>query len=132
MSKKDQVTYYKFQVPLYRVTVHIYPTREDLAKDCIPGVAALSDGNWGACVDVLNDTETDLPIVAMTFLDESYHKASIIAHESVHAAWFVLDLAGVKTSFKNQEPLAYMTEYICGQVHDALTKYSKTKKKGKK
>lgn len=132
MSKKAKVTYYEFQVPMYRVVVRIYPTKEELAKDCQPGVEAVEDGNWGACVDVLTDDESGLPTVVMTFLNEDYHRLSIAAHESVHAAWAVLGLAGVKSNIKNQEPLAYLTEHIFEQVEKALAEYSKNKKKGKK
>lgn len=35
-----------------------------------------------------------------------------LAHEVVHIAGFILDRAGVRADFNNDEPFAYLTEYI--------------------
>lgn len=40
-----------------------------------------------------------------------------LVHECVHAACITLQHAGVKASFKNDEPLAYLTE----ELYDAFT-----------
>lgn len=35
-----------------------------------------------------------------------------LCHESVHAAWFVLDCARIKVEVDNHEALAYLTDWI--------------------
>ncbi len=38
--------------------------------------------------------------------------SEVLCHESVHAAWGILDHVGVKVKAKNHEALAYLTGYI--------------------
>ena len=38
--------------------------------------------------------------------------AGVLCHESVHAAWGILDYVCVKVNAKNHEALAYLTGYI--------------------
>lgn len=44
----------------------------------------------------------------------------VLAHESVHAAWAVLNGVGAKVSYKNQEPLAYLTDWVFEKTRTAL------------
>lgn len=37
---------------------------------------------------------------------------SVIAHEVIHASWFILDEAGVKIDADNHEALTYLVGYI--------------------
>lgn len=37
---------------------------------------------------------------------------SLVMHESIHAAWDILDHVGVNVDYDNQEALTYMAEYI--------------------
>lgn len=39
-----------------------------------------------------------------------------LAHEAVHCAWSVLENAGVKVSYDNDEPLAYLVDRIVERV----------------
>jgi len=39
-----------------------------------------------------------------------------IAHEAVHAASFILDSRGVVPDFNNDEPQAYLVEYIVNEI----------------
>lgn len=41
---------------------------------------------------------------------------STIAHEAVHAAWFILDDVGVKISADNHEALTYLVSYIIKNI----------------
>tara|TARA_R110000851_G_scaffold74597_5_gene164493 strand:- start:6481 stop:6858 length:378 start_codon:yes stop_codon:yes gene_type:complete len=43
-----------------------------------------------------------------------------LCHESVHAAWGILDHAGVKVKAKNHEALAYLTGFIFEECHREL------------
>ena len=45
-----------------------------------------------------------------------------ICHESLHAAWFFLEVAGVKVTPKNHEVLAYLHGYIADSVRTIISK----------
>lgn|GEM_PF-4294464 len=48
---------------------------------------------------------------------------SVIAHEAVHAASFILDEMGVVADFDNDELQAYLVQYICEKAEVALRAY---------
>jgi hypothetical protein len=74
---------------------------------------------YGAFVSVKGED------ICMVFNDNCYSEG-LLAHESVHAAWNVLDNACVKVTFDNDEPLAYCTQYIFERVQ---SHYNKEKSK---
>ena len=43
-----------------------------------------------------------------------------IAHEAFHAAFDILDRAGVKPDAKNQEPFAYLLGWVVDAVHKTV------------
>ena len=45
---------------------------------------------------------------------------AIVCHESIHAAWSILDMVGVKVKAKNHEALAYLAGHIFKECHDRL------------
>lgn len=51
----------------------------------------------------------------------------LIAHESLHAANFILDYVGVKADYDNDEPQAYLLEWIVNQSTEFLKPYMKDK-----
>jgi hypothetical protein len=62
---------------------------------------------------------------------------AIISHESVHAAWKILEYAGVTVTADNHEALAYLTEYVFAAGMELLNQYEaaleeKANKKSKK
>lgn len=54
-------------------------------------------------------------------------KIHTIHHEAIHAAWFILDNAGIKLSDDNHEPLTYLEGYIAEKVDDIIEKWKKKK-----
>ncbi|MFC0178988.1 hypothetical protein [Thorsellia kenyensis] len=40
----------------------------------------------------------------------------VISHESIHAAWAVLDNSGIKPSYDNQEVLTYLSDWVVKEV----------------
>lgn len=44
----------------------------------------------------------------------------VIAHEAVHLAGFVADICGIVPDFNNDEPIAYLVEWITDQAHKFL------------
>lgn len=47
---------------------------------------------------------------------------SVIAHEAVHAASFILDHLHIKADFNNDELQAYIVQFIVEKVENALEK----------
>jgi len=35
-----------------------------------------------------------------------------LSHECLHSSWMILENAGVKVDFENQEPLTYLSQYL--------------------
>ena len=58
------------------------------------------------------------------FISSDSFTPQVLAHESIHAANWILRDAGVRISTKNDEPLTYLTEYIM----DELVPYADKKK----
>lgn len=54
-------------------------------------------------------------------------KIHTIHHEAIHAAWFILDNAGIKLSEDNHEPLTYLEGFIAEKVDDIIEKWKKRK-----
>ena len=52
-----------------------------------------------------------------------------IAHECIHAAYTLLDEAGVQISASNNEPLAYLVSFLMEEVDKQLKKYGSTEAK---
>ncbi|WP_093320200.1 hypothetical protein [Thorsellia anophelis] len=40
----------------------------------------------------------------------------VISHESIHAAWVILENAGVKLDANNHEALTYLSDWVVKQV----------------
>ena len=49
-----------------------------------------------------------------------YH--GVIAHEAVHVSSFLLENRGVKLDFNNDEPAAYLVEWITDQIYSFINK----------
>lgn len=52
------------------------------------------------------------PFGVLMAIDPDRRCSEVIAHEAVHAAWAILDSAGVKVTADNHEALAYMVTWI--------------------
>lgn len=50
-----------------------------------------------------------------TVMEIHEHTEQTLVHECVHAAWYILDNAGVEVTADNQEPLAYLTDWLYSQ-----------------
>ena len=48
----------------------------------------------------------------------------VIAHESLHAVNMILDNRGVVEDFNNDEPVAYLLEWIVDRVYETMHKYN--------
>lgn len=50
-----------------------------------------------------------------------------IHHEALHAAWEILDHVGVVVSADNDEPLAYLMDYIANEITKKINSWIKMK-----
>lgn len=68
------------------------------------------EAHWGAMASTYNSQ------VYLTLGYPDTNCPNTIAHEAVHCAWRILDLAGVEVEAGNHEVLAYMTGWIVEQA----------------
>lgn len=99
------------EVPLYDQTLIITNDFEKLLKHLARKYKIIWDydpvGQAGFVTKFENpDTGASLIILC------SINDLQTITHECVHAAWGVLETVGIEVSFENQEPLAYLTDWI--------------------
>lgn len=54
--------------------------------------------------------------VSMVFSEDHLDNRNTLAHETLHAAWRVLDMVGVKLEADNHEALAYLVGWIAAEL----------------
>ncbi len=47
----------------------------------------------------------------LMYLPESYNEF-VLAHECIHASWYILDNRGIELDWDNHESLTYLVEYL--------------------
>ena len=57
--------------------------------------------------------------------DDKKPSADLIADESAHATFEILDYIKFNLDYENQEPFTYLLGYIVGVVHDTVNNYNK-------
>lgn len=99
------------RIPIYDATIKLYNDIEKfnggLCRDWeCSGLTGVSDnGCIGMYIDPLAD-----------------NIGQVVCHEAVHAAYEILKIAEVKHNYHNQEPLAYLVDYIYGEVYKYVIK----------
>ncbi|AOM40411.1 hypothetical protein [Xenorhabdus hominickii] len=114
MSEK---LFLELTIPLYKVKVLVFSKVEDAEARFGSGFLYR---NYAAQVRVVNDDESGVDIITLTFLNPDSYSTEILVHECVHVAWRVLDLVRIKVSFANQEPLAYIAGWVAKKVNDYM------------
>lgn len=98
----------KFKMPLFPSTIKIFFCLEDYLN-MYPSERTNRFEHYNAFVQEQRD---GICLVIINYSDK------LLAHESVHAAWAVLNYVGVKVDYYNDEPLAYCVDYIFGKVQE--------------
>lgn len=136
MAKK-KVYVEEVYIPIWRQAVSFYiaDTIEDCAKAAekqFPGTSLSGDPKfYSGCVLTLTDNDNGLKyfIVMLSVNKDTKDQIDqILVHECVHAAWRVLDSAGVDLTADNHEALAYLTEFLFEHGQTSLKNYSDQKK----
>lgn len=110
---------HKLRIPIYKNIVNIYfyidniSEAVDKLKVKYPG-AEFKDAYYSSAFvyDLYNEVSSDLVMcLPLRNLPES-----TLAHECIHAAWDILDYAGVQVEKRNHEQLAYLVGFLVGEV----------------
>ena len=128
--KDGRYKYHSAQVPLYRSRLHVcigHNLNEVYKATGISSGAAHPEDldAWGAmCFQADRATEHGVFILVRPNVPPGY-----VAHEAVHAVNYLLLRKGIQLDRKNDEPQAYLTEWVVALVHHALrSKEVKAKK----
>jgi hypothetical protein len=70
----------------------------------------------GICMELICDDKHE--VLVWTAPSSGKDKIQTILHECIHAAIRTLEARGIKTTGDNQEPLAYLTEYLFGVAYE--------------
>jgi hypothetical protein len=105
------------QVPLYKVSVAIIFTnntekaKEYTDEDSEPYAHCVDLRGHSAVVIILN---FDYPKIKMNH--------GVIAHEALHAAYFVSERVGIRADLTNPEPMTYLLEWITNEIYSFMNK----------
>ena len=109
----------KINIDMFDQVIYAFDSNKSVEKYCerngyilsdnIRDVASSSDGYVAVLSSEPNDDDISHSIIIMVVTSNSL---PLIVHECVHAAIFLLDLVGISVSPEEQEPVAYLTEYI--------------------
>lgn len=101
----------RFTVPLFKTQLLVTQDMEESAR-FLNKLDGEDYTEWFmTCAGSVHDIEDGRFLV---YIGQA--RPGVVAHEAVHAAIAVLDHAGVPISKKNQEVLAYLTEWITDKV----------------
>ena len=78
----------------------------------------------GRCEHVIRDNRGDLIVMYFRHADGSLKSMGTAVHESVHAANFMYIYLGIKPDPDNDEPQAYLIDWISRQVMGAMHEYN--------
>lgn len=104
---------YRVKVPIYNRHVYISFDREKVSKKFNVDI---SEGFAGITIK--------LDPIIIVFIDEDLYCQNFLTHESIHAAGFVLEMAGIDIDIENDEPLAYLAGWIAEEINKRYIKYN--------
>ena len=93
----------KFYIPIYDHYIHVIV--EDKLEEC------------SAYVSVSEESK-----VLYVVFDKSKITPSLIVHETVHLVNKIFEFKGIELDVKNDEPQAYLTEYIFNKLTKIVNK----------
>jgi len=103
-------TYAKINIPIYHRTLHVCVGDEQFTKTCKKlGISPkFFEEKSQGCV-------LSSPAGLVLYVGDT-RTSDTLVHECVHVASFILELAGVPVSAKEDEALAYLVGYIWSEV----------------
>lgn len=103
-------TYAKIEIPIYDRTLHVCVGDEQFIKTCkkLSINPKFSEEKSEGCV-------LSSPAGLILYVGDT-RTSDTLVHECVHVASFILELAGIPVSAKEDEALAYLIGYIWSEV----------------
>jgi hypothetical protein len=98
---------YKATIPLYNRSFYIALSNK-AAGDLIGDIYVVETG-------MVQEFEDDPPLVVL--IDKSNE---VVVHECTHVALCIMRKIGMTPDIDNQEPMAYLMEFIAGRVYEAI------------
>jgi hypothetical protein len=126
MNDNSQITVVvdQLNIPIYNNVIHVYlyPNEIKEATDILE--KKYSGVNLDDCMfidafvyEFINKTEIAHDLVMVLPFNV---KNKIIAHEAIHAAWNILEFAGVTINNDNHEALAYLVGFLIDGIETIL------------
>lgn len=115
---------FEFDLKIYPLTVYISLDVEQERLEEIFEDVPQFDETDAAYVSLLQRRLDNTNVVLMRF-DDKKPSADMIAHESAHATFEILDYIKFNLDYENQEPFTYLLGYIVGTVHETVNEYNK-------
>lgn len=112
MIRKHKSGAYKITLPIYECGFHLATSLEVVEK--LTGKLHNRDA-----VGFVQEYEGDPPV--MVILDPT---PNTIAHECAHVALILMEKLGMRATYDDQEPFAYIMGYIAEQVYEVLDRDS--------
>ena len=114
---------FEFDLKIYPLTVYISLDVEQERLEEIFKDVPQFDETDAAYVSLLQRRIDNANVVLMRF-DDKKPSADMIAHESAHATFEILDYIKFNLDYENQEPFTYLLGYIVGTVHETVNAYN--------
>ena len=115
---------FEFDLKIYPLSVYISLDAEQENLEEIFEDVPQFDETDAAYVSLLQRRLDNANVVLMRF-DDKKPSADLIAHESAHATFEILDYIKFNLDYENQEPFTYLLGYIVCVVHDTVNNYNK-------
>jgi len=94
---------FKIEINIYNTYLYVYVDKVKFKRK-----TKVKDNNFEGYT---MDSEEGI----MMYLPEDYDD-SIVAHECIHASWFILDGVGIELDVDNHEALAYLVSYLMKKI----------------
>ena len=114
---------FEFDMKIYPLIVYVSLDVEQEKLDEIFDDVPQFEETDAAYVSLLRRRLDNVNVVLMRF-DDKKPSADLIAHESAHATFEILDYIKFNLDYENQEPFTYLLGYIVGTVHETVNAYN--------
>lgn len=104
-------TYAKIRIPIYHRTLHVCVGDEQFTKTCKKLKISEENSRCNSQGAVLCHPSAGL----ILYIGDT-RQSDTLVHECVHVASFILDMAGIPVTSKDDEALAYLTGYVWKEV----------------
>jgi hypothetical protein len=106
----------KLKVPLYGARMELISCKNGIEVEDSYKLESGLLATMDAGVVTIDDHETNMTTFLL-FIEEKAVSPGLIAHEAYRLASKIFQHINAKSEYDNQEPLAYLIEWIVGECH---------------